>query len=76
MLGSDIGHWDVPDLRDVVEEAYELVEHGLMSDTEFRAFTFENAVRLHGGMNSRFFAGTTIEQAAGEVLTNSAAPAS
>ena len=26
MLGSDIGHWDVPDMRDVLPEAYELVE--------------------------------------------------
>jgi hypothetical protein len=29
-FGSDIGHWDVPDVRDVTREAYELVERGLI----------------------------------------------
>ncbi|HEY6331362.1 MAG TPA: amidohydrolase family protein, partial [Blastocatellia bacterium] len=30
LFGSDIGHWDVPDITEVVEEAYELVEDNLM----------------------------------------------
>ena len=38
MLGSDIGHWDVPDMRDVVPEAYELVEDGRLVADQFRAF--------------------------------------
>jgi hypothetical protein len=70
VLGSDIGHWDVPDLRDVLGEAYEFLEHGLMDVDDFRAFTFENAVRLHGGMNPDFFAGTTIEDEASRVLAS------
>src|SRR5207237_1919314 len=28
IFSSDIGHFDVPDMTDVVPEAYELVEHG------------------------------------------------
>ncbi len=58
MLGSDMGHYDVPDLARVVEEAYELVERGLVSEDDFRDFTFGNAARLHAGMNPRFFDGT------------------
>jgi len=68
MLGSDIGHWDVPDIRGIVEEAYEHVEHGLMSEDDFEKFTFSNIVRLHGGMNPAFFAGTNVEQAADAIL--------
>jgi len=75
MLGSDIGHWDVPDIREVVEEAYEMVEHDLMSLDDFRAFSFENAVRLHGGMKPAFFEGTSIEQQARAVLAKAQRPA-
>jgi hypothetical protein len=69
MLGSDIGHWDVPDMRDVLEETHELVEHGLMSVDDLRSFTFETSVRFHGGMNPTFFDGTAIEAEARAVLT-------
>ncbi len=61
MLSSDIGHWDVADMRDVVEEAYEMVEKGLMTDEDFCDFTFGNPVRLFAGMNPDFFKGTAIE---------------
>jgi predicted TIM-barrel fold metal-dependent hydrolase len=69
MLGSDIGHWDVPDMRGVLEEVYELVEHGLMSADDLRSFTFESSVRFHGRMNPAFFDGTTVEAEARAVLT-------
>jgi hypothetical protein len=61
MLGSDIGHFDVEDMRGVLEEAHELVDHGLMSSEDFRRFALENPVRLHGGMNKDFFKGTKVE---------------
>ena len=73
MLGSDLGHWDVPDFRGVVAEAYELVEHGLMTEEDLRAFSFENPVRFFGGMNASFFHGTTIEAEAAAVLAASPA---
>jgi predicted TIM-barrel fold metal-dependent hydrolase len=67
MFGSDIGHFDVPDMRLVVDEAYELVEEDLITSDDFRDFAFGNAVRLHGGMNPAFFHGTAVEKEA-EVL--------
>ena len=68
LLGSDIGHWDVPDSSIVLREAFELVDDGLMSEAEFEEFTFSNAVRLYGDANPDFFAGTRVEQAARERL--------
>ena len=68
MLGSDIGHFDVTDMRDVIPKAHELVDEGLMDADGFREFTFANAVRLHGGMNPDFFTGTVVEKQAAELL--------
>ena len=64
IFSSDIGHWDVPDNREVLAEAYELVERGLFSADDFRAFTFGNAVDLYSGACADFFEGTTLSQAA------------
>ena len=46
MFASDIGHWDVPDIREVLPEAWELVEDGHINEADFRALTFENACEL------------------------------
>jgi len=70
IFSSDIGHFDVPDMTDVVPEAYELVEHGLINDADFRDFMFANAVRFWGEVNPDFFKGTVVEKAAAEVLTS------
>ena len=72
LFGSDIGHFDVPDMLEVLPEAYELVEDGLMTSEHFRDFTFANAVRLWGTGNPRFFAGTTVEKSAAAVLAETA----
>ena len=61
IFSSDIGHWDVPDMREVLEEAYELVERSLLTEADFRAFTFETPVKLWAGANPRFFEGTVVE---------------
>lgn len=71
MFASDIGHWDVPDFRAVLPEAWELVERGLVDEAGFRAFAFENVVRLFGGTNARFFEGTVVAEAAARVLAAS-----
>jgi hypothetical protein len=68
LFGSDIGHFDVPDMMDVLPEAYELVEDGLLTTEDFRDFTFTNAVRLWGAGNRAFFEGTTVAKAAAAVL--------
>ena len=70
LLGSDIGHWDVTDMRIVLEEAYEAVDRGTLSTEDFKGFAFANAVRLHGGMNAEFFKGTTVEAEAARVLAD------
>jgi predicted TIM-barrel fold metal-dependent hydrolase len=67
-FSSDIGHFDDPDMTDVVPEAYELLEHGLLTDDDFRDFMFTNAVRFWGEVNPDFFKGTVVEKQAAEVL--------
>jgi len=68
VLGSDIGHFDVPDMMDVIPEAYELVDDGVITPEDFRDFTFTNAVRLWGTQNPKFFEGTAVARAAAVVL--------
>ncbi|MEI8000571.1 MAG: amidohydrolase family protein [Actinomycetes bacterium] len=65
VFASDIGHWDVPDFRGVLAEAWELVEDGLIDEADFRDFTFGNAVRLWRGTNPEFFSGTVVAPALG-----------
>jgi predicted TIM-barrel fold metal-dependent hydrolase len=48
MFASDLGHWDVPDARGVLPEAWELVERGHVTTDDFRAFTYDNAIRCWG----------------------------
>jgi predicted TIM-barrel fold metal-dependent hydrolase len=75
MFSSDVGHWDVPDMEKVLEEAYEMVERGLLSEAEFREFVFVNPVMLHAGMNPDFFKGTVVEQAVDALLQTDAGKA-
>jgi predicted TIM-barrel fold metal-dependent hydrolase len=63
MFASDIGHWDVPDFRGVLGEAWELVEDGRLDEDAFRAFTFSNVARLFTDTRPDFFAGTAVEDA-------------
>jgi len=62
MFSSDIGHWDVPDMADVLPESYEAVEHGWLSDDDFRDFVFANPARFYTDSNPGFFDGTTVEE--------------
>jgi hypothetical protein len=68
VFSSDIGHFDVTDMTEVLEEAFELCEHGLLDEADFKRFTFSNAAQLHGGMNRNFFAGTVVEDAVAPLL--------
>ncbi len=70
VFSSDIGHWDVPDMREVLEEAWELVEHDMIGTEDFKEFVFTNPVKLLAGMNPEFFKGTSVESAVGEALNN------
>ena len=70
IFSSDIGHWDVPDIRECLEEAYELVEHGDLTEGDFEDFVCTNPVTLHGGMNRDFFKGTSVESQAAKILAD------
>jgi predicted TIM-barrel fold metal-dependent hydrolase len=71
IFSSDIGHWDVTDMREVVAEGYELVEKGLLSEADFREFVFVNPVTLWTGMNPTFFKGTAVEKDVDKLLLRS-----
>ena len=62
VYGSDIGHWDVPDMAEVLAEVLEPLEAGLMTQEDFRAFVFENPARLLTANNPDFFRGTIVEE--------------
>ena len=61
MMGSDLGHWDVPSFTMPLAEAYELVEDGILTPEQFEEFVCTNAARFYGGTSSSFFAGTAVE---------------
>ncbi len=61
LFSSDIGHWDVRDMTEVTEEAYELVEKGLIDEHDFRDFVFTNSASFYASTNPGFFTGTVVE---------------
>jgi predicted TIM-barrel fold metal-dependent hydrolase len=69
MLSSDIGHWDVPDIREVLAEAYELVDKQVITSADFRDFVFTNPATLYSGMNPDFFKGTVVQGAVEQLRT-------
>jgi predicted TIM-barrel fold metal-dependent hydrolase len=73
IFSSDIGHWDVRDMREVLPEAYELVEHGQFTPEQFRAFVFTHPAKLWTAMNPDFFTGTSVEAAVSTVRPANAA---
>jgi predicted TIM-barrel fold metal-dependent hydrolase len=62
---SDSGHWDVPDLTETLAESWDLVEQGLLSEADFKAFVFSNPYKFYTEANPRFFEGTAIEEKLG-----------
>jgi len=68
LFGSDIGHWDVPDIAEVVEETYELVEREIITEEDLRDFVFTNPVSFYASLNSEFFKGTVVEQEVEKIL--------
>jgi hypothetical protein len=74
IFSSDIGHFDVIDMRHPLPEAYELVEDGHITADDFRDFTFANAVKLWGTQNPRFFDGTRVAKEAAAILAAAQTP--
>jgi predicted TIM-barrel fold metal-dependent hydrolase len=71
VFSSDIGHWDVPDMTRVLTDAWKLVTRGLITEEDFRLFTFANPVMMHAGMNPDFFKGTAVEAEVATLLASS-----
>ncbi len=71
-FGSDIGHWDVEDMRQCVPDAYKNVEKGLFTDQDFEDFMFSNPVTLYTRQNPEFFKGTVIEDQVAKLVAKSA----
>jgi predicted TIM-barrel fold metal-dependent hydrolase len=68
IIGSDIGHFDVADMTEVLAEAHELLEHGQITEEDFHDFVFGNPVHFWSGMNPDFFRGTVVERQAAELM--------
>ncbi len=68
VFSSDFTHFDVPDFREVIPEAFEMVEKGFVTEQDFREFTFTNAATLHTRNNPDFFKDTVVERAVAEEL--------
>lgn len=67
VFSSDLSHWDVPRMNTVVAYAHGLVGEGVLTEDEFREFTFDNPARLLLDQNPEFFAGTAVAAATGEL---------
>ena len=61
LYGSDIGHWDVPDMSKIAEDAFELVAHGVISESDLQSLLFDNAISFWTANNPDFFKGTRVE---------------
>jgi hypothetical protein len=48
-------------MRGVLPEAWELVEDGLVTEEDFRDFTYGNIARMLTAVNPEFFAGTAVQ---------------
>ncbi len=75
LYGSDIGHWDVPDMSAVGHEAFELAEEGIISAEDFRDFVLVNPVKLWTATNRDFFRGTIVERDVARLAGAAAMPA-
>ncbi|HWH76885.1 MAG TPA: amidohydrolase family protein, partial [Candidatus Binatus sp.] len=68
VFSSDFTHFDVPDFKDVIPEAFEMVEKNFITEQDFKEFTFANAALLHTRNNPDFFKGSVVEQAVANEL--------
>jgi hypothetical protein len=69
LFSSDIGHFDVMHMDRVLPGAWELVEDGVMTEADFRDFTFTNPVQFWTANSPDFFAGTAVEEDVAKLLS-------
>ena len=75
VFSSDIGHWDVPDMSGVLQEAWEMVEKGTINEDNFKDFVFTNTAEMHAQMDPDFYKGTVVEDAVAKVMATHQRPA-
>jgi hypothetical protein len=61
-------------MSEVLEEAHELLDDGLITEDDFRQFVFINAASLHTALNPDFFKGTVVEDAVAKHVLPATAP--
>jgi predicted TIM-barrel fold metal-dependent hydrolase len=71
LFSSDIGHWDVPTLGDVLPQSRALPAAGLLSEVDYRRFVFEFPAQAHAHANPTFFQGTAVEESVRGLLEGS-----
>lgn len=69
-LGSDSGHWDVPDITAVTANAYSHVEKGILTEEQLRDFLFIHPAELYTSTNRDFFKGTAVEKSVDNLLAD------
>jgi len=67
-LGSDSGHWDVPDITAIAANSYSLVERKIITEEDLQHFLSIHPLELYTSLNRDFFKGTVVEKAADEYL--------
>jgi len=55
-------------MSETVEEAWELVERGLLTETDFRDFTFTNSATMWAEADPKFFEGTVVEKSVDDLM--------
>ena len=73
--GSDINHWDITDASFALSDAYTHMEERLLVEDDFEDYMFTKVILFHAGLNPNSFTGTVLEDAAGKVLSQTAAAA-
>jgi hypothetical protein len=68
-FASDLGHWDVPEFDEPLEEAFGLLERGILDGDQLRDFLFVNPTRFYASVNPKFFVGTVIEKETAATLS-------
>jgi hypothetical protein len=71
VFGSDISHWDVPVMEEVLGESREMVEHGYLTEDDYRDFMFTHPVEYFTYANPAFFKGTRVEADVDKLLAAS-----
>jgi predicted TIM-barrel fold metal-dependent hydrolase len=73
LYSSDLGHFDLPDMRDAAYEAYELLDHEMITQDDFHDFVFGAASRFFTNLNRDFFKGTAVEADVAKYLRDAGA---